>query len=71
VPSAQQDLLAAAVLDQQPLEQLPQAARDALARLPELFPITVRVCVALRHDWAPGGVGLAAAASAAGWGSPV
>jgi hypothetical protein len=41
VPDASEDLLAAAVLDLQPTEQLSQQARDALAALPELFPVTV------------------------------
>jgi hypothetical protein len=41
VPDAADDLLAAAVLDQQPLDQLSSQAREALAALPELFPITV------------------------------
>lgn len=41
VPDAADDLLAAAVLDQQPPDRLSQQAREALAALPELFPITV------------------------------
>lgn len=47
VPDASEDLLAAAVLDQQPAEQLSQQAREALAALPELFPITVSGAVAV------------------------
>jgi len=53
VPDAGDDLLAAAVLDQQPLGQLSQEAREVLAALPEAFPITV------------GGVAAAAAAATA------
>lgn len=47
VPDASGDLLAAAVLDQQPSEQLSQQAREALAALPELFPVTVSKYVPL------------------------
>lgn len=41
VPDAGDDLLAAAVLDQQTLGQLSQEAREVLEALPEAFPITV------------------------------
>lgn len=44
VPDAADDLLAAEVLDQQPQDRLSQQAREALAALPELFPITVSAC---------------------------
>jgi hypothetical protein len=42
VPNAADDLLAAAVLDQQPFDALSEQAQ-VLASLPELFPITVSV----------------------------
>lgn len=42
VPDAADDLLAAAVLDQRPVEWMSQEARGALAALPGAFPITVR-----------------------------
>lgn len=41
VPHADKDLYAAAVLDQQPLDQLPAAAREVLQSLPRLFALTV------------------------------
>lgn len=41
VPPADEDVLAAAVLDQQPLQSLPEAAREVLASLARTFPLTV------------------------------
>lgn len=64
VPDASEDLLAAAVLDLQPTEQLSQQARDALAALPELFPVTAPVKSAAAAAAAPTQTQAAATAAA-------